>query len=86
MSITIKDLGYYYESAKINDTWGELNVNGGGIILSLDFKKAYLTKPFLSTKDSVKGDGYILKFNPNHIVQSQDSILIFKEKVDLKKY
>ena len=71
----LDDLGKYYKGAKINDTWGELIVEGGGILLTNDFKKAYLTEPKLISNDSVVGNGYKIKFLEGYRVEKKSNTI-----------
>jgi len=76
---TIRNTGNYFRSALINDNWGELNITGGGIIMSKDFRKAWLKKPVLISADTVRGDGYLLKLKSAYTVQKV-SELVYKIK------
>lgn len=64
-TLTLRDLGIFYDKARVTDDWGEITIESG-FLLSSNFKKGYLTFPSFVSRDSIVGDGYRLYLKSNY--------------------
>ncbi|WP_298893343.1 hypothetical protein [uncultured Psychroserpens sp.] len=77
---SIENEGRYFGGVKLQDSWGTLNAHSG-ILISLDFKSCYLKAPKTITKDSIVGDGYVLRFKGDfEIVKESEIRYVLKKK------
>lgn len=76
----LNEKGRHFSTARILDLWGELNTTKG-IVISPDFRTAYLRAPQNYSSNNVVGEGYTLKLKKGYkVVMETDSIYILKKE------
>jgi hypothetical protein len=66
--LTLEGLGTVYPTGTLRDAWGELAVDGGGMLLAADFKRAFVAAPATLVRDDagrIAGDGWVLRLEPD---------------------
>jgi hypothetical protein len=75
--LPIEDKGTLYQSIRVTDNWGILNVENGAL-LSPDWNMVSLTIPGKTDGKKISGDGWTLELNDGYTIIRDETTGNFK--------